>query len=65
MADKFIRNEVVTKNEFRAELGFKPSDDPSADVLSNPNINKSAAEQSYYDKATPDDAGYYEEDENY
>ena len=65
MADKFIRNEVLTKNEFRAELGLKPSDDPSADELSNPNINKSAAEQGYYDEPLPEDEGYYEEDENY
>jgi hypothetical protein len=40
-ADKLIRNEVLTKNEFRAIIGYKPSDDPSADELSNPNLNKS------------------------
>ena len=39
-ADKLIRNEVLTKNEFRAIIGYKPSDDPSADELSNPNLNK-------------------------
>jgi HK97 family phage portal protein len=65
MADKFIRNAVLSKNEFRAELGFKPSDDPSADELSNPNINQSSAEQGYYDEPLPEDEGYYEEDENY
>lgn len=37
-ADTFIRNEILTKNEFRQILGFKPSDDPNADRLSNPNM---------------------------
>lgn len=38
MADTFIRNEILTKNEVRGILGFKPSDDPSADELQNPNL---------------------------
>jgi hypothetical protein len=38
IVDKFIRNEVVTKNEIRDKLGFAPSDDPTADKLSNPNM---------------------------
>ena len=37
-ADKFIRNEILTKNEFRQILGFRPSSDPTADELSNPNM---------------------------
>jgi len=37
-ADKFIRNEILTKNEFRQIIGFKPSSDPTADKLSNPNM---------------------------
>lgn len=37
-ADKFIRNEILTANEFRQIIGFKPSDDPNADRLSNPNM---------------------------
>ena len=37
-ADKLIRNEVLTKNEFRQILGYRPSDDPTADQLSNPNM---------------------------
>ena len=37
-ADKFIRNEILTKNEMRQIIGFRPSDDPSADKLSNPNM---------------------------
>lgn len=38
IADKLIRNEVVTGNELRPKLGFKPSSDPNADKLGNPNI---------------------------
>jgi len=37
-ADKLIRNEILTKNEFRQIIGFKPSSDPTADQLSNPNM---------------------------
>lgn len=47
-ADKFIRNEILTKNEFRQIIGFKPSDDPTADKLANPNMpvkDQTGAEQ--------------------
>ena len=39
IADKFTRNEIFTKNEIRAIVGKKPSDDPKADMLLNSNIN--------------------------
>ena len=39
IADKFTRNEILTKNEFRSIIGRKPSDDPKADELRNSNIN--------------------------
>ena len=38
LADKLIRNEVLTANEMRGKIGFKPSSDPKANELSNPNI---------------------------
>lgn len=41
MADKFTRNEILTSNEFRAIIGFKPSSDPSANELRNKNLNVS------------------------
>lgn len=41
IADKFTRNEIMSKNEFRQILGLKPSDDPKADQLINSNINQS------------------------
>lgn len=41
MADKFTRNEILTTNEFRGVMGFKPSADPNADELRNKNLNRS------------------------
>lgn len=41
IADKFTRNEILTSNEIRQLIGFKPSDDPKADKLINSNINQS------------------------
>ena len=41
IADKFTRNEIMSKNEFRQVIGMKPSDDPKADQLINSNINQS------------------------
>lgn len=39
IADKFTRNEIMTSNELRQIVGFKPSDDPKADQLINSNLN--------------------------
>ena len=44
IADKFTRNEIMTKNEFRQVIGMKPSDDPRADELRNSNISESNEE---------------------
>ena len=41
LADKFTRNEILTSNEFRQILGYRPSDDHKADQLVNSNINQS------------------------
>lgn len=38
IADKFTRNEILTSNEVRQIVGFKPSEDPKADQLVNSNI---------------------------
>lgn len=38
IADKFTRNEILTSNEFRPIIGFRPSDDPKANQLNNSNI---------------------------
>ena len=39
LADKLARNEILTSNEFRGIIGFKPSEDPKADKLLNKNLN--------------------------
>lgn len=46
IADKFTRNEILTSNEIRALIGFKPVDDPKADELRNPNISRAKEETS-------------------
>lgn len=38
VADKLIRNAVVTANELRPKIGYRPSDQPGADKLNNPNM---------------------------
>ena len=40
IADKFRRNEIMTSNELRAEIGMKPSDAANAEELRNPNLNE-------------------------
>ena len=40
IADKFTRNEIMTSNEIRQEVGLKPSKDPKADELRNSNLNQ-------------------------
>ena len=41
IADKFTRNEIASSNDIRQLIGWKPSDDPSADELRNKNLNRS------------------------
>lgn len=55
MADKLIRNTVLSSNEFRAILGYRPSDEQKADELYNPNI--AAAKQDSASLEGPADAG--------
>lgn len=44
IADKFVRNTIMTPNEMRQKIGMKPVDNPMADELRNPNISASAEE---------------------
>ena len=52
MADTFVRNAILSENEVRAILAFKPSEDPRADELQNPNL--------YPESESPMDEGYEE-----
>lgn len=40
VADKLIRNRVLTVNEMRPKIGFRPSAQPEANQLFNPNMPK-------------------------
>lgn len=45
IADKLLRNQILTSNEFRAIIGYAPVDDPKANELRNPNLNESTNEE--------------------
>ena len=55
IADKFTRNEILTSNEIRQIIGFKPSSDPKADRLVNSNISQPSANLGY-DEELPAEA---------
>lgn len=65
MADKFTRNEILSPNEFRSIIGYRPSSDPAADELRNRNINQSDMQKT--DVGGPpktDDANQNESDDS-
>ena len=41
IADKLTRNEILSSNEIRTKMGYKPSEDPAANELRNSNLNRS------------------------
>lgn len=61
LADKFTRNEILTSNEFRGIIGYKPSDDPKADQLLNSNLNH--PEENPYPEESEETEEYPEETE--
>ena len=65
IADKFTRNEIMTKNEFRSIIGMRPSDDPRADELRNSNINQSEADQALLDSKVENQNGQSMTQEEY
>lgn len=46
IADKFTRNAILSSNELRGLIGFKPVDDPKADELRNKNLNEAEGQES-------------------
>ena len=44
LADKLIRNTILTPNDMRQKIGMKPATDEGADELRNPNIAQSKEE---------------------
>lgn len=55
IADKFRRNEIMTSNEMRAEIGMLPSDSANAEELRNPNLNASKEEIAEMEGVTNND----------
>lgn len=55
IADKFTRNEILSSNEVRGLIGFKPSKDPKADELRNKNLNQSSNDQDTPPTVAPED----------
>ena len=55
IADKFRRNEIMTSNEMRAEIGMLPSDSANAEELRNPNLNASKEEMTVRGGTTNND----------
>lgn len=60
IADKFRRNEIMTSNELRAEIGMKPAETEDANSLRNPNLNKSNEELSEESGVEINDVNNYE-----
>ena len=60
---QLVTGEVITKNELRQRMGYKPIDDQGADQLMNPNINPGggmAPSEEMAPEAGPAEAGYEE-----
>lgn len=55
IADKLSRNAILSSNEIRALLGFKPVDDPRANELRNKNLN--ASDEEIKNPISVDDGG--------
>ena len=62
---QLVTTEVITRNELRQRMGYKPIDDQAADQLINPNINPKEdvppEEAMPEEEAAPEAEGYEEE----
>lgn len=61
IADKFTRNEILTSNEVRQIIGFRPADDKKADQLVNSNMPQPVDSQSQT-TAQPEDLSKTQDD---
>lgn len=57
IADKFTRNEIMSSNEIRGIVGYRPVDDPRANELRNKNLNQSSEEAAAPPAVVDDDVG--------
>ena len=53
VADKLLRNRAITPNELRPKIGYRPSKDPAANKLSNPNMPDDDQQNSTGQPPTP------------
>ena len=56
IADKFTRNEIMSSNEIRAAIGYKPSAEPKADQLVNSNMPQPMAGEVVEGEVVTDEA---------
>ena len=45
ISDSFTRNAILSSNEIRGIIGYKPSSDPEADALRNKNLNPTSVQE--------------------
>lgn len=64
IADKFTRSRVLSANEVRSIIGYKPVDDQRANQLTNPNLNQTDAQIENPITTNEDSYGYSEEDQD-
>lgn len=57
LGDKLTRNEILTSNEFRAIIGYKPVDSERANSLMNKNLNQDVMPES--EQSSEEDEGGY------
>ena len=60
IADKFTRATVLSPNEVREIIGYRPVDNEKADELRNPNLNEPTPEEGAVDYPVTNDAGMLE-----
>ena len=56
IADKFTRNEIMSSNEIRAAIGYRPSAEPKADQLVNSNMPQPMAGEVVEGEVVTDEA---------
>lgn len=57
IADKFTRNEILSPNEIRAIIGYKPVENPKADELRNRNLNETEGQENASTNEEPPNKG--------
>lgn len=53
IGDKMLRNAILTANEFRQLIGFRPAEEPTADKLTNPNMPDAKSPELEASKPSP------------